>query len=101
METDTRNLSSIEIRNLMLETLAYEEADIDSEGKTFKMYGYQGAQSDLFRLMEGLAVKRKLIKEKVPLHGAEWGARGFRLHQVSTTNCSRSDRKNTFEHLYL
>jgi hypothetical protein len=59
METDTRNLSSIEIRNLMLETLAYEEADIDSEGKTFKMYGYQGAQSDLFRLMEGLC-KRKV-----------------------------------------
>ncbi|MGI6550626.1 MAG: hypothetical protein ACOX4Q_11455 [Syntrophomonadales bacterium] len=91
METDTRNLSSIEIRNLMLETLAYEEADIDSEGKTFKMYGYQGAQSDLFRLMEGLAVKRGLIKEKVPLHGAAWGASGFMLHPLSTTNFSRSD----------
>ena len=101
METDTRNLSSIEIRNLMLETLAYEEADIDSEGKTFKMYGYQGAQSDLFRLMEGLAVKRGLIKEKVPLRGAAWGASGFMLHPLSTTNFSRSDIKNIFEQFHL
>ena len=61
MESEIRDLSSIEIRNLMLDTLAYEEADIDSEGKTFKMYGYQGAQSDLYRLMEGLAVKRGRI----------------------------------------
>ena len=59
MGAEIRDLSSIEIRNLMLDTLAYEGADIDSEGKTFKMYGYQGAQSDLYRLMEGLAVKKK------------------------------------------
>lgn len=101
METEIRNLSSIEIRNLMLETLAYEEADIDSEGKTFKMYGYQGAQPDLFRLMEGLAVKRGLIKEKVSLSGAAWGASGLMLHPHSTTNFSRGDIKNIFEQFHL
>ena len=60
MAEETRVLSSIEIRNLMLDTLAYEADDIDSEGKTFKKYGYQGTQSDLYRLMEGLAIKRGL-----------------------------------------
>lgn len=34
MGAEIRDLSSIEIRNLMLDNLAYEEADIDSEGKT-------------------------------------------------------------------
>ena len=71
MAEETRVLSSIEIRNLMLDTLAYEADDIDSEGKTFKKYGYQGTQSDLYRLMEGLAIKRGLIESDIPLHGAE------------------------------
>ena len=70
MAEETRVLSSIEIRNLMLDTLAYEADDIDSEGKTFKKYGYQGTQSDLYRLMEGLAIKRGLIESDIPLHGA-------------------------------
>ena len=91
METDIRDLSSIEIRNLMLDTLAYEGQDIDSEGKTFKLYGYQGAQSDLYRLMEGLAVRRGLIKEEISLSGAAWGGSGLMLHPHSTTNFSRSD----------
>ncbi len=40
MEVEIRDLSSIEIRNLMLDNLAYEGEDIDSEGKTFKVSGY-------------------------------------------------------------
>ena len=67
MAEETRVLSSIEIRNLMLDTLAYEADDIDSEGKTFKKYGYQGTQSDLYRLMEGLAIKRGLRGAEVVL----------------------------------
>lgn len=61
MEPGIRNLTSIEIRNLMLETLVYEGVDIDSEGKIFKKYRYQGGQSDLYHLMEGLAMKRGLV----------------------------------------
>jgi len=101
METEMRDLSSIEIRNLMLETLAYEGEDIDSEGKTFKMYGYQGSQSDLYRLMEALAVKRELIKERISLSGAAWGGSGLMLHPHSTTNFSRSDIQNIFEQFHL
>ena len=101
MEAETRNLSSFEIRNLMIDTLAYEMDDIDSEGKTFKMYSYQGTQTDLYRLMEGLAVKRGLIKEVVPLYESAWGGSGRMLHPQSTTNFSRSDIQNIFEQFHL
>lgn len=101
MVIENRNLSSIEVRNLMLDTLAYESADIDSEGKTFKMYGYQGTQSDLYRLMEGLAVKKGLIKENIPLSGAAWGGSGLMLHPHSTTNFSHSDIQNIYEQFHL
>lgn len=77
MEVEIRDLSSIEIRNLMLDTLAYESENIDSEGKAFKLSGYQGAQSDLYHLMEGLAIKKGLIKPDIPLHGTAWGGSGL------------------------
>lgn len=101
MNVETRNLSSIEVRNLMLDTLAYESEDIDSEGKTFKRYGYQGTQSDLYRLMEGLAVKRGLIQRKIPLSGAAWGGSGLMLHPHSTINFSHSDIQNIYEQFHL
>lgn len=101
MVEEQRDLSSIEIRSLMLDTLAYEERDIDSEGKTFKLYGYQGTQSDLYRLMEGLAVKRGVIKEDIALHGSAWGGSGLMLHPHSTTNFSNSDIQNIYEQFHL
>lgn len=101
MVEEPRDLSSIEIRSLMLDTLAYEHGDIDSEGKTFKLYGYQGTQSDLYRLMEGLAVKRGVIKEDIPLHGVAWGGSGLMLHPHSTTNFSNRDIKNIYGQFHL
>lgn len=101
MQEEQRNLSSIEIRNLMLETLAYEGNDIDSEGKTFKQYGYQGTRSDLFRLMECLAAKKGLIKLDIPLGVAAWGGGGQLLHPHFTTNFSKSDIQNIYEQFHL
>lgn len=101
MENEIRDLSSIEIRNLMLETLAYEELDIDPNGFTFKIYDYQGTQSDLFRLMEGLAIKKGLIKSYIPLSGAAWGSGGLMLHQYSSTNFSNRDIKNIYGQFHL
>ena len=63
MSEMSRNLTAIELRNLMLDALAYKEEDIDSQGKTFEMYDYQGHESDLYRLMQGLAVTKGLIKK--------------------------------------
>ncbi|PLR66980.1 hypothetical protein CYJ36_17180 [Bacillus sp. UMB0893] len=61
MQNNLGRLSTFVIRNLMLEALAYSGDDIDPEGNYFKLYGYSGTQSDLFRLTEGLAIKKNLI----------------------------------------
>ena len=95
------DLSSLEIRQLLLDTLSYEGDDIDSEGKTFKLYGYQGTRSDLFRLAEGLAIKRGLIRNDIAQSGAAWGASGMMLHAKMTTNFSESDIKNIYEQFHL
>lgn len=101
MEENYRNLSSIEIRNLMIDTLAYEGHDLDSEGKNFKRYGYQGTQSDLFRLLENLAIKRNMVTNIIPVYNAAWGGSGYMLHSGSTTNFSNNDIKNIYEQFHL
>lgn len=86
-------LSNLEMRNLILEVLAYEGKDIDAEGKTFKDYGYQGTQSDLYRLLDGLLIVKKIKpeNEKIKIHAAAWGGSGFTLFEGSTTNLKRSE----------
>lgn len=101
MGEEYRKLSSIEIRNLMIDTLAYEGNDLDSEGKNFNKYGYQGSQSDLFRLLENLAIKRNMIANIVPVYYAAWGGSGYMLHSGCTTNFGNNDIKNIYEQFHL
>jgi len=101
MEKQWESLSSLEIRGLLLDTLAYEEHDIDSEGKTFKMYGYQGTQSDLYRLAENLSIKQGMIPHEIKGTKAAWGGSGYMLHAGCTTNFSRDDIKNLYEQFHL
>ena len=101
MEKLWRNLSSLEIRGLLLDTLEYEQANIDSEGKTFKKYGYQGTQSDLYRLSENLAIKQGMIPHQIKVSSAAWGGSGNMLHAGSTTNFSPNDIKKIYEQFHL
>ncbi|MDD3417207.1 MAG: hypothetical protein PHY47_24965, partial [Lachnospiraceae bacterium] len=80
---------------------AYEGNDLDSEGKNFKRYGYQGTQSDLFRLLESLAIKRGIIMNSIPVYNAAWGGSGFMLHSGHTTNFGNNDIKNIYEQFHL
>lgn len=98
---ERRTLTVLEMQNLMLETLGYKGEDIDSEGKNFCKYGYQGTQDDLFRLMEALAVKKGLIKEKIKLTSAAWGGSGKILHPCSTTNFNREELKKIYEVFHI
>lgn len=98
---ERKTLTVLEIQNLMLETLEYKEEDIDSEGKTFYKYGYQGTQDDLFRLMESLAVKKGLIEERVKLKPAAWGGCGYILHPGCSTNFNRDELKKIYEVFYI
>lgn len=101
MEIQRRNLSSLEIRGLLLDTLSYEENDIDSGGKTFKMYGYQGTQGNLYYLAENLAIKLGMIPHVINGSSVAWGASGYMLHAGSTTNFSIDDVKNLYEQFHL
>lgn len=101
MEQNYRNLSSLEIRNLILDVLAYEGEDIDSEGKNFKKYGYQGGQMDLYRLLESLAIKRNMIPHEIQVYNAAWGGSGYLLHSGSTTNFSKKEIMYIYEQFHL
>lgn len=101
MEEKNRKLSSIEIRTLMIDTLAYEGHELDSEGKNFKRYEYQGTQSDLYRLLESLAIKRNMVPNTIPVYNAAWGAAGYMLHSGLTTNFTNNDIKNIYEQFHL
>lgn len=94
-------LTLLETRNLMIECLAYEGEDIDSEGKNFKKYGYRGTQGDLFRLMEALAIKKNLISEVIPVRSAAWGGAGIMLHPQSTTNFDYKEINHIYEAFHM
>lgn len=97
MENRTSPLSTYVIKNLMLEALSYTESDIDPEGNYFKQYGYAGTQNDLFRLTEGLAIKKGLIPNNVPLSHEAWGCHGHNLFEGSNTNFKRIEIERLFE----
>ncbi|MBI6865923.1 hypothetical protein [Lysinibacillus fusiformis] len=97
MQNRTSPLSTYVIKNLMLEALSYTESDIDPEGNYFKQYGYAGTQNDLFRLTEGLAIKKGLIPNNVPLSHEAWGCHGSNLFEGSNTNFKRIEIERLFE----
>lgn len=94
-------LSSLEIRDLMMEAIMYEDEDIDPEGHTFKKYEYRGTQSDLFRLVEGLAIKNNLINDTIPLTHTAWGCQGNELHYNSTTNFTDENITKIYEQFHV
>jgi len=96
-----RDLTVLEIQNLMLETLAYKSEDIDSEGKNFYKYGYKGTQSDLFRLMEALAIKKGILEENIKQGRVAWGGEGYLLHGNSTTNFNKKEINKIYEAFHI
>lgn len=98
---ERESLTLLEIRILMLECLAYEGEDLDSEGKNFKMYGYRGTQSDLFRLMEALAIKKNLIPDHIPVPDSAWGGSGVMLHPQLTTNFNYKELNHIYEAFHI
>lgn len=94
---ENRTLSTYVIKNLMLEALSYTGNDIDPEGHFFEEYGYAGTQNDLFRLTEGLAIKKGLISNNVPQSRAAWGSHGENLFENSNTNFKVKEIERLFE----
>jgi hypothetical protein len=95
-----QELTNLEIRNLLLEVLAYEGNDIDTEGKTFKKYGYQGSQADLFRLLNGLIIKKKIKPIKVPMYAEAWGCTPHLLYEYQNINLSRNEILKVYQEFH-
>jgi hypothetical protein len=101
MRNQHKDLSSVEIRGLMLDVLSYEGEDLEPDGNHFKRYGYQGTQSDLYRQLELLAIKNGLIPSSIHVSRAAWGGMGYMLHAGCTTNFSNIEIKNIYEQFHL
>lgn len=95
------DLSSIEIRQLILDALAYEGDDMANAGNNFKKYKYEGKQSDLIRLAENLAIKKNLIPNKVIVPISAWGGSTYALVSGMNTNFSKKNLKNIYEQFYI
>ena len=94
-------ISVMEIRDLLLKTLACEDADIDESEQTFKTYGYEGSTADLYRLAEGLAIKQGMIDNKIKPKKAAWGGGSYKLNSGLNTNFSEEDIKNLYSQFYV
>ncbi|KIV58377.1 hypothetical protein AM501_28575 [Aneurinibacillus migulanus] len=96
----TEELTNLEVRNLLLEVLAYEGEDIDTEGKTFKKYHYQGSEADLFRLLNGLIIKKKIKPVHVQMYSEAWGCDGSLLYEYHPINLSRNEILKVFQEFH-
>ncbi|SCY78192.1 hypothetical protein [Lysinibacillus fusiformis] len=89
-------LSNIEIRNLLLETLSYDQEDLNEDAHTFEKHYYRGNQSDLFRLFNCLLIKKGLRSNNETLHRFGWGSSMSSLRE----NDNISLNKNEISKLY-
>lgn len=92
-----KRLTIHQMKKLMLEALATEDENILDNKATFKKYGYSGNAHALFSLTEGLAIKKGLINNSIPLSNFAWGSSGMNLFEGRNTNFSRSEIEIMYE----
>jgi len=85
MPKDGQVMSSLEMRNLILDALAEEDPANTPHEMTFKMYGYKGCVSNLRAIVEFLAVKRGLTDKVVEFYclgSTRWNVILQKQHQL-------------------
>jgi len=101
MPKGDKNILSIEMRNLIIESLAIDDPAKTPHNATFKMYGYKGTIVSLLAIVEHLAISRNILDKVVDLPRMAWGVPGENLIYGSNTNFSE-DELNTFtEEIYF
>lgn len=95
-----QSVTSIEMRNLIFEALAIQDKEKTPRGCTFHMYGYRGCVSDLFAIVEHLAVERRLIDKIVDINQAAWGHPGNALYYKSNTSFTPQNIDTFYEELH-
>lgn len=88
---NTVELSNLEIRNLLLKTLAYKGTDIDKVGNYFEKYDYQGTKSDLFRLLNGFLIKEKIRVDNDTKVTSAWTSGWEELRENSNTTLNKRE----------
>ncbi|MDR1706261.1 MAG: hypothetical protein LBS19_16500 [Clostridiales bacterium] len=89
-------ITSLEMRNLLMDALLYENNDLGNQD-VFKNHDYQGDQYVLFKLVEWLAIKHKLVEKKINPPRTAWGTSGHSLIPDKTTNFTDNEIKRFYQ----
>ena len=95
MPKNGENITSLEMRNLILEALSIEDKDESPWGVTFKMYDYKGCISAIRIFAEHVAINRGIIDKVAELPHVAWGADCEVPYYGENTNFS-DDELNMF-----
>ena len=94
-------MTSIEMRSLILEALALEDSSATPSGYTFMQHGYRGSITDLRPIVEKLAIHHGLITEVVKINRTAWGLSGEKLYYGNNTSFPEDDIDLFTEELYF
>lgn len=94
-------MTSLEMRNLILEVLSEENPNKTPWGETFKMHFYEGTLSMLRSMVEHIGIAHGIIDKVVEIPKMAWGVTGGYPKYGNTTNLDE-DNLNLFnEEVYL
>lgn len=98
---DKEELSTLIIKNLMLEVLGDEEF-CEKYTNGYSFFNTRGAHQDnLFMLTEIMAIEKGLIDKKNPIASMAWGAPRKNLYEGSNTNFNINEIEMLWEAFYI
>lgn len=99
--SEARPLSTLIIRDLMLETLK----DVEFCRKNSQGYDFQNAkgahQDNLFRLVELMAIHKGIISSNINVGNSSWGASRYQLFENHNTNFNATEIERLWEAFYI
>ena len=101
MPKERRNLTSLEMRNLIFDALATDDKADTPRGITFKEKDYKGCISNLYDIVEFLAVKHNLIDKVAEIPITVWGAEKGTLTYRGNTSFDENEINLFFEETHL
>jgi len=101
MSKENKNINSLEMQSLILEALYTKNEDDTPRKQTFAMHDYKGCISDLFSIVECLAIKNNLIDKVAEIPLNVWGTPGVRLTYRRNTSFNENELTLSNEEIRL